>query len=203
MNEHQHQHQHQQPEAGPPGGERPAETPGPRIWVGSLADYNQGDLYGVWIDAARDPNELRTDIQAMLANSPTPGAEEWGIFDHDGFHGARIHEYESLEVVAQLALGITEHGGAYAAWAQLHDNDAELLAQFSEAYLGQFESRAAFAQHVIDDLGVEEALATALPDWLRAHVSIDYVGIAHDLEISGDVSFNDAEGGVWVFDGKR
>lgn len=186
-------------------GEQPALPPPPRIWIGSLADYNAGELHGEWINAAQAPDNLQADVQAMLSRSPTPGAEEWGIFDHDGFQGARLDEYESLEVVSQLARGIAEHGGAFAAWADLVDNDPEQLSRFEEAYLGRFDNRAAFAQQIVDDLGVEAELQRALPGWLALRVAIDLEGIAQDLELSGDISMadtDDGSGGVWVFDGR-
>jgi Antirestriction protein (ArdA) len=41
-----------------------------RIWVGSLADYNNGDLHWQWLDAARERAEIHADIQAMLARGP-------------------------------------------------------------------------------------------------------------------------------------
>ena len=64
-----------------------AETPqqarpdGPRIYVACLAAYNNGFLHGRWIDATT-PDEIMEEVQAMLAASPIPQAEEWGI------HGA-------------------------------------------------------------------------------------------------------------------
>ena len=192
-----------QPEQQPPAAEQPADTPPPRIWVGSLADYNAGSLHGQWLDAAQDSELLRQQVQAMLSRSRTPGAEEYGIFDYDGFGGLRLDEYESLDVVARIANGIVEHGPAFAAWTELVDRDAEQLEQFETAYLGAFENRAAFAQQVIDDLGVEAALSQSLPTSLASYVSIDVVAIAQDLELSGDIRFADRDGGgVWAFDGR-
>jgi hypothetical protein len=58
---------------------------GPRIWVGSLADYNNGLLHGEWIDAAVPDEQLAAAVQRMLAASEEPGAEEYGIFEFDKF----------------------------------------------------------------------------------------------------------------------
>src|SRR5262249_45674874 len=57
----------------------------PRIWIGSLSDYNNGRLYGTWMDATLEPEELHAAVQFMLRNSDTPGAEEWAIFDYEDF----------------------------------------------------------------------------------------------------------------------
>jgi antirestriction protein len=75
----------------------------PRIWVCSLSDYNAGHLHGAWIDAAREPEEIWEEVNAMLAASTQPGAEEIGIFDHDGFEGVAISEWEPIEMIARLA----------------------------------------------------------------------------------------------------
>ena len=46
----------------------------PRIYVACLAAYNNGYLYGAWIDADQDPDQIRDEIAAMLARSPIKGA---------------------------------------------------------------------------------------------------------------------------------
>ena len=104
-----------------------SRTMSPQIWVGSLADYNNGDLHGQWLDAAREPEEIHADIQAMLARGPAArrgeAPEEWGIFDYEDFGSLRLGEYESIEDVARLAAGIVEHGPAFAAWAEATERD--------------------------------------------------------------------------------
>lgn len=57
----------------------------PRIYVACLAAYNNGILYGKWIDADQDADSIRLEIQIMLAGSPVPRAEEWAIHDYEGF----------------------------------------------------------------------------------------------------------------------
>jgi hypothetical protein len=44
----------------------------PKIYVADLAAYNAGKLRGIWIDAAQEPDEIRAEVQAMLAGSPEP-----------------------------------------------------------------------------------------------------------------------------------
>src|SRR5436189_4774564 len=57
----------------------------PRIYAATLSDYNAGRLHGAWIDADQDPEELQAEIDAMLAKSAEPVAEEWAIHDYEGF----------------------------------------------------------------------------------------------------------------------
>ena len=183
--------------------ERQPEAEPPRVWIGSLSDYNNGVLHGEWMDPVVSGEELYEQVRAMLERSEQPAAEEWGIFDYEGFGVFRVGEYEDLDRVAAIARGIAEHGLAFAAYAALHDADPGMLESFADAYLGGYDSREAWAQTIVDDFGVEETLGNGLPDWLAAHISINLHGIAHDLELSGDVCIEDnPDGGVWAFDAR-
>ncbi len=82
---------------------------GPRIYVACLAAYNNGRLHGRWIDAGQDVEEIQTEITEMLAASPIQLAEEWAIHDYEGFEGASLGEFSSIQWVAfwPLSLRIT------------------------------------------------------------------------------------------------
>lgn len=102
-----------------------AQQPSPKVYVASLADYNNGVLHGVWIDAARDQADIQSDIDAMLAESKEPGAEEFAIHDYGDFGVCQIHEFDSIELVSRIARGIKEHGYAFAAWAEVNEGSPE------------------------------------------------------------------------------
>lgn len=180
-----------------------ADAP-PSIWIGSLLDYNNGILHGDWIDATREEADIHAGIRRILAASPTARmqgevAEEWGIFDSDGFGLAHIGEYESIELVANLARGIAEHGAAYGAYYSLTDS-AEELDDFEDAYLGHWDSVDAYAEQLIDDLGYDELLDRAVPESLRPYVQIDTEQLARDMQYEGSLlSVEDPAGGVWLF----
>jgi antirestriction protein len=204
----------QPPENGPAvAGEPPLPAKGehhedldpsrPRIWVGSLSDYNNGALYGVWLDAAREPEEIQADIDVMLAASPWTAqtgepAEEWGFFDYDNFGTCRIDEYESLSWISQVAKGIAEHGLAFAAYADVMQEEAS-LAGFNTAYLGHYDDLHAYIEQLVNDLGYDRILDEALPASLRPYVKIDITATANDL-LGRDLHALPApDGGVWIF----
>ena len=173
------QQQDQQPEH-----ERDPDAP--RIYVASLSDYNDGRLYGTWLDAARDPEELHDAVHGMLARAPTPGAEEFAIHDYENFGPLHLSEYESLETVSRIATGIAEHGPAFAHFAALvGTTDSGELTGFEDAYLGHFESVQAYAEELLDDLGYEDLIDRLLPKHIRAYVHIDVEGFARDLSSRG------------------
>ncbi|MBB4853376.1 antirestriction protein [Mycobacteroides chelonae] len=182
----------------------PEGTPAlaPKIYVASLADYNNGTLHGRWIDAARDADAVHADITAMLAQSREPGAEEFAIHDYDDFGTCRIHEFDSIELVSRIARGITEHGAAFAAWAEVHENDPDRLDDFQDAYLGHHDSVEAFAEQMADDLGYPDELAK-LPETLQPYVHFNSAALARDMELASDIyAAPNPSGGVWIFDGR-
>jgi antirestriction protein len=201
-----HEQSSSNPEQQSPGQPSVEQQPGlsPQIWVGSLADYNNGDLHGQWLDAAREPDDIYADIQAMLARGPAAwrgdAPEEWGIFDYEGFGGLRIGEYESIEDVARLAAGITEHGPAFAAWAEATAPDEATSEAFAEAYCGHFDSAADYAEQLVGDVEGDELLEKTIPAWLQPYIEIDYEALGRDMELGGDIFTAPADdGGVYIY----
>jgi antirestriction protein len=181
---------------------RPERDPSesPAIYVASLADYNAGRLHGRWIDADQEAGQLYDEVAAMLAASPEPGAEEWAIHDYDNFGPLRLSEHESLERVSIIGTGIAREGVAFAHWAALGDGDeTDLVEGFNERYLGYWASVDEYAEHLLDDLGYTEMVNQATPESLRAYVHIDFTAFGRDLELGGDVTTSEGDGGVYLF----
>jgi antirestriction protein len=176
----------------------------PRIYVASLSDYSAGRLHGAWIDADQDDEALGADIQKMLAASHEPIAEEWAIHDYEGFGPLRLGEYEDLATIAKVGRGIAEHGSAYAHWASIVGvGDPDELDRFEDVYYGHAESVVAYAEELLDDLGYFDLIERSLPEYIQPHVTLDVEGFARDLELSGDITTSEGDGGVYVFDPSR
>jgi antirestriction protein len=171
----------------------------PRIYVASLSDYNAGRLHGTWLDATGDTEQLATGINDMLARSPEPGAEEWAIHDYEGFGPLRLSEYESIDTIARIAGGIAAHGPAFAHWAAIAGTATDDLDSFDDAYLGHAESIEAYAEALVDDLGYTDLIDRAIPEHLQPYVRFDIEGFSRDLELSGDVTTSEGDGGVYLF----
>jgi antirestriction protein len=120
-----------------------------RIYVACLAAYNNGILYGRWVDATQDAEDIRDEITAMLAASPIPGAEEYAIHDYDGFGPLNLGEYESIDRIAEIAQGIEEHGEAFSAYLS-NDPTADT---FDDDYAGTWDSEEEYAQDFVDSVG--------------------------------------------------
>lgn len=115
----------------------------PRIYVASLADYNSGRLHGRWIDVSGGLDQVRAQIASMLQASPTPGAEEWAIHDHEGFEPLRIRESASLTWLTDIGAGIRRHGEAFAVWEAHINHGREQASKFDTCYLGYWLPSAA------------------------------------------------------------
>ncbi len=154
-------------------------TTAPRIYVACLAAYNNGILHGAWIDANREPWALWAEVSDMLARSPISGAEEYAIHDYEGFEGARIEEYSSLDHVAALAAFISEHGRLGGELLSYHGGDLEeARATIEDRYLGRYDSLADYARELTEQ-------SVSIPEALQYYV--DWQAMARDLELSGDV----------------
>jgi antirestriction protein len=173
---------------------------GPRIYVASLSDYNAGRLHGAWIDATHDPEDIQEEIAAMLRQSPEPIAEEWALHDYEGFFGLSLSEHESVDRVSRIARGSATHGAAFAAWISICDPDEETIDRFEDCYLGSFPSRETYAEETVDDLGYQQMIDEAIPDYLAPYVRLDAAALIHDAELNGDITITDnPDGTVSVF----
>ncbi len=161
-----------------PAPDRSSSTPS--IYVACLAAYNNGRLHGEWIDADQSAEDIYTEVQAMLAASPEPGAEEYAIHDFEGFGSLRLGEYESLERVAAIAAGIAEHGEAFAAWlAYDSDRDPVDTSSFEDAYLGEWDSLRAYAEDYAESTGMYDAAEKSG----STYVVVDIDMLTRDLDI--------------------
>jgi antirestriction protein len=179
----------------------------PKIYVASLADYNNGKIHGVWIDATLEPEEIQEQIRAMLQLSTVLSAEDetfgdWVIHDSEGFGLATVHEHDDLQTMHRLAMGIAEYGLAFSAWADVFEGDSEHWEQFSEAYLGEYYSLTAYGETIIDDMGWQQEITRVLPESVARYARIDAEALAQDMWLSGEIQIiHRPGGGMWVFRG--
>jgi len=152
----------------------------PRIYVACLASYNAGRLHGCWIDADQSAEDIYDEVQAMLAASPEPGAEEWAIHDYEGFGALRLSEWESFERVSAIATGIAEHGDAFTAWLS-YDSSREAADHeaFEVAFRGEWDSLHDYAEDFAESTGLYDAAEKAG----SPYVTVDIDLLTRDLDI--------------------
>lgn len=209
-----------------------------RIYVASLSDYNAGNLHGEWIDATQDVADIYYDIQKMLWSSPlakneapTHDSDEWethsvlcqcnqctapeeyAIHDYEGFGQFNVSEYADLDKVSAIAKCIEEHGEAFGAWVGLTDIDDvdcdDLSDKFLEAYQGEHDDVADYAQHIAEELEYLTihddggGYSVSKPKDLSGQwpfTCIDWSRAGRELEIGGDINtVPTGHGTIYVF----
>lgn len=169
----------------------------PQIYVACLAAYNNGKLYGRWLDANQDTHAIHAEISVMLSESPEPFAEEWAVHDYEGFSEIELSEWPDLARVSQIAGLLAEHGEAFGVWYQSQDGQhvevSELEEKFLEQWQGAFDSDVDFACELLENTGA----LSELPEWAKNYFNFE--GYARDLALSGDYAFIRHECKTYVF----
>ncbi|WP_157187318.1 antirestriction protein ArdA [Nocardia vinacea] len=179
----------------------------PRIYVTSGLPLRAELTTGTWLDMARSPEDIHAEMFAVFGDDETYEADRLYIWDYHGFGAFEVttgaiglEGVDSIELLAQVAQGIAEHGPAYAAYASAHEDDLRRLDQFERAYQGHYESPEAYARELLAPLRLDDALKPLLPASIRDFDCIDYDGIGQGLLAQDDiVVFTADDGGVWVF----
>jgi len=171
-----------------------------RIYAACLASYNNGRLYGQWIDCAgKDADDLQEEVSAMLAASPEPDAEEWAIHDYECPSAWRSHfsEFMGLDKVATFAaladlMASGDHYAAGVAIALDRMNGAwdaaDVERWIDDHYAGESDNGPAdWVENWLEETGGLEGV----PENLRNY--FDFEAYARDCSM-GDIDFVDSEG---------
>jgi antirestriction protein len=154
--------------------------------VVDVASQQRGRQHGVWIDANQTAEDLKVVITTALTDSTeTP---EWAIQACEAFSGLDVNGFTDLELVAQLARGVAEHGAAYAVFVQIVGTaDRDQLDKFDDFYVGSYDSPEAWARGVGEDLEWDDHLDQVVDPMLRPYLTIDYARFARDQRHAWDV----------------
>jgi antirestriction protein len=149
----------------------------PSIYVACLESYNNGRLYGVWIDVTLGVDHIWDEVNAMLKKSRMPFAEEWAIHDYQNFYNIKISESMDFETVVEIAEFLKEHSKLGAELINNYGGDLDDAKRaIEENYRGEYNSKVEFAAEFVDD-----ELAK-LAGYIRNY--FDYESFADDLLIS-------------------
>ncbi|WP_280328842.1 antirestriction protein ArdA [Nocardia wallacei] len=180
----------------------------PRIYVTAGLPLRAELTRGSWFDMARDANAVRADLYAVFGDHNALEPEGLYIWNYDDFADFQVttgaidlEEVQSIELLAQVARGIAEHGPAFAAWASAHEDDPRLFDHFATAYEGHYDSLASYVREQFRPADYDEILDRTLPAEIRPYASIDYEAIGEEWQRDMDmVVFPATGGGVWIFD---
>ena len=164
----------------------------PTIYVACLSSYTNGILYGAWVDATQEVENILAQIKQLLANGPMPGAEEFAVHDFRGFGFFRIDEYEDIEEIHEKALFITEQGELGTELIVYYAGDLEEAKKALENnYRGVHESELDYAMQLFDECYLHD-----IPESIQYYV--DYDKFCRDIFIDDYFSIN-IDGKAHVF----
>lgn len=161
----------------------------PEILIDFYEDNNQTTkvIKNVWIDATQNPDDMLSEINSIMADSPE--ISSWQIGDSDGFYGTGEDFVDDLSDAHELAVFIEEHGELGARAYQHYGSVDAAKDAIENSYEGEYRSFKKFAEEYIDGTG-------EVPEHLQAY--FDYGSLADDME--ADYNVLDADNGsVYIF----
>lgn len=168
------------------------QTITPRVWVGCLSCYNEGELVGHWYDAAEAADVLPCDLHGV----PTDHEEMW-VMDHEGLPvRGELDPFTAARWGALIEAEVPMWREAYLAW--LDDQhitdpaDAPTADRFSEILMGEWPSFTDFAEMIVADLGMLDGVPTEVATYF------DMSAFARDLAYDY-VVLDSPHGTVWVY----
>lgn len=181
-----------------------------RIFLGCMACYNEGCIFGEWLDLNDFDSleDLQEKAREIVTKSPCKDGEEYDIQDHEGFHGTLSGMYPSLSevwAIHQTASQAEEEGidpelllefanREFADDICKEDND--IVEKFQDAYRGEYSSLESWAYEFVDD-----CLLSGLDKRVKEQIEyfFDYQKYARDCEYSGEIFSLEHNGKTHVF----
>lgn len=171
------------------------------IYVACLASYNNGLLYGAWIDLEDgiEYDELRAAIACVISHSPTPGAEEYAIHDYSGLpKWLMSSEWPDLDQLCEYCGNLADLaavGQRQEAYELACENQQQLLSIHNalDSYYGTYSEPEEFAYDYYEQQGT----LNEVPEELRCR--IDWEGVWRDMDGNGWSALKTADGDFAIF----
>lgn len=168
------------------------------IYVACLASYNEGLLFGYWLDleVASDVEDIWEGIRWVISQSPTVGAEEWAIHDNSGLPSCLSGEWPDIKDLAEFA-GIFNDlfESEQVPYVLACNNQSAVLSEdtFRDSYHGMFDSVADFCISVYVEGGDIEQSIGQLSNY------IDWDRVWHGEFECNSWHSEFGEGGYYIF----
>ncbi|TCR85518.1 antirestriction protein ArdA [Rhizobium sp. BK376] len=180
-----------------------------RFYAACLASYNNGVLFGRWIDACDDVDDMQAEVSAMLRESrfpnvtvehpetgeEVPSAEEWAIHDYEGLPST-LGEHPGLDAIADFVALCEEYNMEpedLAAIVAHFGTMAYAKEELSDRFSGTYDSLRSYAEELADDMLRSHGIKEDHP--LAQY--FDYDQFTHEMQHSHSVV--ELSSGVAVF----
>ena len=155
-----------------------------RIYVGTYNKYNNGSIYGKWIDLSNylDKDELFTAMQELHKDEEDPE------FMFQDWEGSKLFEdlnligesylspkiYEVIEAIEECSYDVEVIEAYIDCYGCGSTGIEEIISQMEESYMGEYPNDTDFTQTLLEDTG-------CLPVNLPSYVHIDWVSTSRDI----------------------
>lgn len=169
-----------------------------RVWIGCLSCYNSGSLVGEWYPAA-DADAVTVDgLHIDAGTVARVSCEELWVMDHEHLPISGECSPEQAAEWGRLLDEVDEwQRDAFSAWVRagsywMDGDGLPSVSEFEDAYAGEWETFAAYAEDFADNIG----LLCGMPDSLAAYFNWS----AWTRDLAYDYTTENApSGGVYVF----
>lgn len=150
-----------------------------RVYVGTYAKYNEGSIYGEWIDIDSDKDSFFEKCRKLHSDESDPEFmfQDWenipeGLISECSISDDLFDMYD--ELVELEKEGLIDAFFTYCDYNNCSSIDSSIVSNFRDAYQGEFSSEVDFAYHFVD-----EGLFGEVPESVFPY--LDYHAIARDL----------------------
>ena len=145
----------------------------PAVYVGTYGKYNEGSLFGEWVDITsfNDYDSFIEYCRELHSDEEDP---ELMFQDFENFPRVWYEESGFDEDVFDMIIQYHEADDPDAIDAYLRCTGAKDISDFEDRYLGHWDSKEDFAWHIF-----EECYADTLPEFARRYFDIE--AFARDL----------------------
>ena len=157
----------------------------PAVYVGTYAKYNDGSLFGVWVDLVKcgDYNTFMDVCHNLHADEVDPELmyQDYECFPSVWYSESGIDE-DTFDKIIEYADMDDDDRDAYEAFTDSFGNES--FESFKERYMGKWDSEKDFAEHIVDECYNLDDMMGHLASYF------DYEAYARDLFIE-DYYFTD------------
>jgi antirestriction protein len=157
----------------------------PSVYVGTYAKYNEGSIYGMWIDlvACGDYDTFHKVCRQLHSDERDP---ELMFQDYENFPGVWYSEScmdeDTFGRILEFAELSDDLRDAFEAFSDAFGNDC--IDSFKDRYMGKWDSEKEFAEYIVDECYNLDSMMGHLASYF------DYEAYARDLFID-DYYFTD------------
>ena len=124
----------------------------PAVYVGTYAKYNDGSLFGVWVDLVKcgDYNTFMDVCHNLHADEVDPELmyQDYECFPSAWYSESGIDE-DTFDKIIEYADMDDDDRDAFDEFSEAFGNDC--VENFRERYMGKYDSEKDFAEHIVDE----------------------------------------------------